>query len=94
MMLLLILYNVRSERELISTIPERLDWLWFLGYDLEDEIPNHSVLSKARTRWGVKAFKNFFERMILLITLSQNIARSVCLKFRLQNPFEQQPVKI
>ena len=64
MMLLLVLYNVRSERELISTIPERLDWLWFLGYDLEDEIPNHSVLSKARTRWGVKAFKNFFERIV------------------------------
>jgi len=38
MMLLLILYNVRSERELMSTIPERLDWLWFLGYDLDDEI--------------------------------------------------------
>lgn len=27
MLLLLILYNVRSERELVSTIPERLDWL-------------------------------------------------------------------
>jgi len=39
MMLLLILYNVRSERELMATIPERLDWLWFLGYDLDDEIP-------------------------------------------------------
>lgn len=64
MMLLLVLYNVRSERELISTVPERLDWLWFLGYDLEDEIPNHSVLSKARTRWGVKAFKTFFERIV------------------------------
>jgi transposase len=64
MMLLLVLYNVRSERELISTIPERLDWLWFLGYDLEDEIPNHSVLSKARARWGVEAFKTFFERIV------------------------------
>lgn len=53
MMLLLMLYNVRSERELMDTIPVRLDWLWFLGYDLEHEIPNHSVLSKARTRWGV-----------------------------------------
>ena len=27
MMLLLILYNVRSERELMDTIPLRLDWL-------------------------------------------------------------------
>ena len=64
MMLLLVLYNVRSERELMQTIPERLDWLWFLGYDLEDEVPNHSVLSKARARWGVKAFKSFFERIV------------------------------
>ena len=42
MMLLLIFYNVRSERELIDTIPLRIDWLWFLGYDVDDEIPNHS----------------------------------------------------
>ena len=64
MMLLLILYNVRSERELMDTIPLRIDWLWFLGYDLDDEIPHHSILSKARTRWGVKAFKHFFERIV------------------------------
>lgn len=64
MMLLLIFYNVRSERELINTIPLRLDWLWFLGYDLDDEIPNHSILSKARARWGVTAFKAFFERIV------------------------------
>lgn len=64
MMLLLVLYNVRSERELMLTIPERLDWLWFLGYDLDDEIPNHSVLSKARFRWSVPVFKSFFERIV------------------------------
>jgi transposase len=64
MMLLLILYNVRSERELMETIPERLDWLWFLGCDLDDEIPNHSVLSKARNRWGVQAFQSFFDRIV------------------------------
>ena len=64
MMLLLTFYNVRSERELMATIPERLDWLWFLDYDLDDDIPNHSVLSKARARWGVAAFKTFFERIV------------------------------
>jgi transposase len=64
MLLLLVLYNVRSERELMDTIPMRLDWLWFLGYDLDSEIPNHSVLSKARARWGVEAFKLFFERIV------------------------------
>ena len=33
LLLLLVFYNVRSERELMATLPERLDWLWFLGYD-------------------------------------------------------------
>ena len=64
MMLLLVLYNVRSERELMDTIPLRLDWLWFLGYDLDSEVADHSVLSKARARWGVEAFRNFFERIV------------------------------
>src|SRR6267142_1753854 len=56
MMLLLFLDNVRSERELMRIIPERLDYMWFLGYGLDDTIPNHSVLSKARKRWGQEVF--------------------------------------
>jgi transposase len=64
LMLLLVFYNVRSERELMETLPERLDWLWFLGYDLDDEVPNHSVLSKARSRWGREVFQRFFERVV------------------------------
>ncbi len=48
----------------MDTIPERLDWLWFLGYDLDDDIPNHSVLSKARNRWGLEAFKIFFDNIV------------------------------
>jgi transposase len=64
MMLLLVLYNVRSERELMETIPLRVDWLWFLGYDIDSGVPDHSVLSKARARWGVEAFRRFFERIV------------------------------
>lgn len=64
MMLLLVLYNVRSERELMDTIPLRLDWLWFLGYDIDSDIPNHSVLSKARKRWGEETFRTLFERIV------------------------------
>jgi transposase len=64
LMLLLVLYNVRSERELMDTLGERLDWVWFLGFDLDTEIPNHSVLSKARRRWGEEAFRSFYERLV------------------------------
>lgn len=64
LMLLLMFYNVRSERELMETLPERLDWLWFLGYTLTSSVPDHSVLSKARKRWGKEVFKSFFERIV------------------------------
>src|SRR6478752_8217306 len=37
LMLLLFMDNVRSERELMRVMPLRLDYLWFLGYGLEDE---------------------------------------------------------
>lgn len=65
LMLLLVFYNVRSERELMETVPERMDWLWFLGYDLDSTIPNHSVLSKARKKWGSAVFQSFFERIVV-----------------------------
>ena len=65
LMLLLVLYNVRSERELMDTLPERIDWLWFLDYDLDSDIPNHSILSRARKKWGVEIFQSFFERIVL-----------------------------
>lgn len=64
LMVLLVLYNVRSERELMATVPERLDWLWFLGFDLDSEVPNHSVLSKARARWGLEVFRALFEQVL------------------------------
>lgn len=64
LMLLLVLYNVRSERELLATLPERLDWLWFVGFDLDTPMPDHSVLSKARRLWGVPVFHRVFERVV------------------------------
>lgn len=62
LMLLLFLYDVPAERELMRTLPYRLDWLWFLGYDLDSQVPDHSVLSKARSRWGVEVFETIFAK--------------------------------
>jgi transposase len=64
MLLLLFLDDVSSERELMRIIPERLDYLWFLGYKIDDAIPNHSVLSKARKRWGAEVFESIFVRTV------------------------------
>lgn len=64
MIFLLFYDNISSERELMRIIPERLDYLWFLGYGLNDEVPDHSVLSKARARWGSEVFEKLFVRTV------------------------------
>lgn len=64
MMLLMFLDDVASERELAGVIRERLDYLWFLGYGLDDEVPHPSVLSKARARWGSEVFCQLFMRTV------------------------------
>src|SRR5215469_282745 len=64
MMFLLFYDNVASERQLMKIIAERLDYLWFLGYGLDQEIPDHSVLSKARARLGNEVFERLFVQTI------------------------------
>ena len=64
LMFLLFFDNVASERELMDMLAERLDYLWFLGFGLDDSIPDHSVLSKARSRWGKDVFESFFVRVV------------------------------
>ncbi len=64
LMFLLFFDDVPSERELLERLPERLDYLWFLGYSLDEATPTHSVLSKARRRGGREVFQNIFLRTV------------------------------
>jgi transposase len=64
LLLLLFLCDVPSERELMEQVRARLDFLWFLGFDLDTEIPNHSVRSKARARWGSQVFEQLFVQTV------------------------------
>jgi IS5 family transposase len=64
LMFILFYEQVPSERALMSRMSERLDWLWFCGLDLDSKIPDHSVISKARKRWGVEVFAEFFSRVL------------------------------
>ena len=58
------LYGITSERRLMSEVQVNLAYRWFLGYDLDAAVPDHSVLSKARSRFGMEVFEKFFERSI------------------------------
>lgn len=58
------LYGITSERRLMVDIQVNLAYRWFLGYDLDEPIYDHSVLSKARVRFGMAIFEKFFEHSI------------------------------
>lgn len=58
------LYGITSERRLIREIQVNMAYRWFLGYDLDETIPDHSVLSKARARFGMEIFEDFFKHSI------------------------------
>jgi len=60
------LYGITSERRLMAETQVNLAYRWFLGYDLDEAIPDHSVLSKARGRFGPEVFERFFQRSIEL----------------------------
>ena len=64
MMLIGYLYGITSERRLAQEVSMHLGYRWFLGYDFDVPTPNHSVLSKARARFGPEVFEGFFRRSI------------------------------
>ena len=56
--------DIRSERQLMEVAADRLSVRWFLGYDLDEPLPDHSSLSRIRKRYGVEVFRRFFERIV------------------------------
>jgi len=64
MLLIGYLYGITSERRLARELSLNLAYRWFLGYDFDQPTPDHSVLSKARARFGPEVFESFFRRSI------------------------------
>ncbi|HLO27760.1 MAG TPA: IS1182 family transposase [Anaerolineales bacterium] len=58
--------GIRSERQLMETVNLNLAHRWFIGYDLDEPVPDHSSLSKIRERFGLEVFQLFFERIVEL----------------------------
>jgi transposase len=58
------IYCIRSERWLLGEVQVNMAHRWFLGYDLDEPVPDHSVLSKARVRFGMQVFEAFFTKTV------------------------------
>src|SRR5918997_436135 len=58
--------DIRSERQLMEVAADRLSVRWYLGYDLNEPLPDHSSLTRIRERYGLQTFRRFFERIVEL----------------------------
>jgi transposase len=56
--------DLRSERQLMEAVADRLSLRWYLGYDLHESLPDHSSLTRIRERYGLEIFRRFFERIV------------------------------
>jgi len=58
------LENIISDRQLISHCSMRLDIFYFLGYDIDEELPWHSTISRTRQLFEDSVFEAFFTRVL------------------------------
>ena len=65
MLLIGYLFDIRSERKLVEEINLNLAYRWYIGYDLDEVVPDHSIFSKARASFGKKLFLDIFEKILL-----------------------------
>jgi transposase len=56
--------GIRSERQLIETASLNLAHRWYLGYALDEDLPDHSSLTRIRHRLGIDIFQRFFEQIV------------------------------
>ncbi|REK04635.1 MAG: IS1182 family transposase [Bacteroidetes bacterium] len=66
------LENLNSDRKIIAHCSMRLDMLYFIGYDIDEELPWHSTLSRTRSLYGEEIFRSLFKK-VLSLCVSKNM---------------------
>ena len=57
------LENLVSDRRLVEHCALRLDILWFLGYEVDEELPWHSTVSRTRQLFPAAVFERLFDHV-------------------------------
>lgn len=60
------LENICSDRALERMIKNRLDLRFFIDYDLDEKVPDHSTICKTRQRIPTEVFEDVFNHILLL----------------------------
>ena len=62
--LIMFFEGIRSERQLVENASLNLAHRWYLGYHLDEPLPDRSSLIKIRQRLGLETFRRFFEHIL------------------------------
>jgi transposase len=57
-------HGIVHDRKLMREAQVNLAIRWFAGFGLDEELPDHSSLSRIRTRWGRERFKKIFHKTV------------------------------
>ena len=60
------LENIISDRHLIQHSSMRLDILYFIGYDIDEELPWHSTISRTRGLYPETVFEEVFTKILIM----------------------------
>jgi transposase len=60
------LENLTSDRQLIDHCSMRLDILYFIGYDIDEELPWHSTISRTRQLFPEEVFEETFTKVFAM----------------------------
>lgn len=74
LMLVGYLENITSDRRLIEHSSLRMDILYFLNYDIDEELPWHSTVSRTRQLYDDKVFEELFSKVFSLCVESGMVA--------------------
>jgi transposase len=66
LMLVGYLENINSDRRIVASAGMRMDILYFLGYNIGEELPWHSTLSRTRKLYGEGDFLDLFRQVLKL----------------------------
>src|SRR5829696_6539922 len=62
--LIMFFEGILSKRQLIGMASLNLAHRWYLGYALDENLPDHSSLTRIRQRLGIDIFQRFFEQVV------------------------------
>ncbi|RZJ92428.1 MAG: transposase [Chryseobacterium sp.] len=60
------LENITSDRKLVEHCSMRMDVLYFLGFDIDEELPWHSTISRTRQLYPASLFETLFNKVFTL----------------------------